>query len=288
MKRLLIGILGLLIPGLALAAGPDFIKNTTPSSLGVTNKYASPASVTDLGEVFVTSGVGATNLGKSEDAAAASGDTGVACLGVRNDSIAAQTSANGDYGAIAILSSGAVVGSIQSIWTGSSFQLAAIPEDAAASSGDVIYPIGAVREDALTVNTNASGDYTTLKTDAAGRLITAPAVAAETFQSCGTATAVTSDVAIKASVASNRIYVTSITCKNTSTTVGPTLDFKDGSTIIAVGGIPATSATGLLTGEYHQTFPTPLRGTSATALNFATNTATTSVTCCAHGYISVN
>jgi hypothetical protein len=125
--------------------------------------------------------------------------------------------------------------------------------------------------------------------DIFGRTVVAPYQIPElTRQACGTATGVTSDVAMLPAVAGNRNYVTSITCKNTSTTVGPTLDFKDGTTIIAVGGIPATSATGTLTGSFTHTFTVPLRGTVNTAVNFATNTATTSVVCCANGYISAN
>lgn len=51
----------------------------------------------------VVPGVGATNLGKAEDAAHASGDTGVQMLAVRNDGGAtALTSANGDYSPVAV------------------------------------------------------------------------------------------------------------------------------------------------------------------------------------------
>lgn len=50
-----------------------------------------------------TGGTGATSLGKAEDAAHASGDTGVAVWGVRVPTTpAAQTSAAGDYGSIAV------------------------------------------------------------------------------------------------------------------------------------------------------------------------------------------
>lgn len=45
-----------------------------------------------------TGGVAATSLGKAEDAVHASGDTGVAMWGVRNDAAAVGTSASGDYG----------------------------------------------------------------------------------------------------------------------------------------------------------------------------------------------
>lgn len=64
----------------------------------------------DIGDVDVTSvipGTGATNLGKAEDAAHASGDTGVMFLGVRNDSNAtAFGSADGDYVPIAVDNNG--------------------------------------------------------------------------------------------------------------------------------------------------------------------------------------
>lgn len=162
-------------------------------------------------------------------------------------------------------------------------------EDAVASTGDSGVPIFGELQSALSVDA-ASGDYGRLKLGLDGRLITAPAPAGETFQSCGTATAVTSDVAIKASVASNRIYVTSIQCKNTSSTTGSNMDFKDGSTIIAVGSIGefTIAAAGNAANYFALTFPVPLRGTSATAFNFATNTEVSSVTCCAQGYISVN
>lgn len=55
----------------------------------------------------IVPGTGATNLGKAEDAAASSGDTGVPVFGVRNDALtAAQTSSTGDYGSPSIDTSG--------------------------------------------------------------------------------------------------------------------------------------------------------------------------------------
>lgn len=159
-------------------------------------------------------------------------------------------------------------------------------EDLAASSGDAIVAAGFVSQDPLTLDQGTTGDYVVPKTDRMGRSLITFAPAGESFQSCGTATATTSDVAIKASVASNRIYVTAIVCKNTSATVASSLDFKDGSTVMAVGGISQMAAGAA--GSFSATFPVPLRGTSATALNFATNVSTSSVTCCASGYVSVN
>jgi hypothetical protein len=54
----------------------------------------------DIGDVDITSvvpGVAATSLGKAEDAAHSSGDTGVMALAVRTDTPAAASGASGDY-----------------------------------------------------------------------------------------------------------------------------------------------------------------------------------------------
>lgn len=56
----------------------------------------------------VVPGVAATNLGKAEDAVAASGDTGIAVWGVRRDTPASNVSAAGDYAEIGISGNGAV------------------------------------------------------------------------------------------------------------------------------------------------------------------------------------
>lgn len=56
-------------------------------------------------------GTGATNLGKAEDAAAASGDTGVAIWGVRRDAPVISASASGDYNEIALTKYGAQLSS---------------------------------------------------------------------------------------------------------------------------------------------------------------------------------
>ena len=56
----------------------------------------------------VVPGVAATNLGKAEDAVAASGDTGIAVWGVRRDTPASNVSAAGDYAEIGVSGTGAV------------------------------------------------------------------------------------------------------------------------------------------------------------------------------------
>lgn len=62
----------------------DRVRGDTTSGLWVQTKAQVP-------------GVGATNLGKAEDAVAGDGDTGVAILGVRQDTPASSVSASGDY-----------------------------------------------------------------------------------------------------------------------------------------------------------------------------------------------
>lgn len=57
----------------------------------------------------ITPGTGATDLGKAEDAAHTTGDTGVMALGVRNDGGAA-SAANGDYIPIPVSEFSSVVG----------------------------------------------------------------------------------------------------------------------------------------------------------------------------------
>lgn len=63
----------------------------------------------DIGDVDVTSvipGTGATNLGKAEDAAHSSGDTGVMALAVRQDADASFAGTSGDYAPLQLDSSG--------------------------------------------------------------------------------------------------------------------------------------------------------------------------------------
>lgn len=56
----------------------------------------------------VTPGVAATNLGKAEDAVAASGDTGIAVWAVRRDTPTSNVNAAGDYAEIGVSGNGAV------------------------------------------------------------------------------------------------------------------------------------------------------------------------------------
>lgn len=70
-----------------------------PAGTNAIGKLAANTGV-DIGDVDVTSiipGVGATNLGKAEDAAHTTGDTGVFILGIRDDTLSVFSGTEGDY-----------------------------------------------------------------------------------------------------------------------------------------------------------------------------------------------
>lgn len=192
--------------------------------------------------------------------------------------------ANGDYAALALGGAGQSLSSIVYDSAGlSATTQATIAEDVALATGSAGLKVFGQLQDPLSVDA-ATGDAGFHKLDLAGRTITTLAPAGETWQACsGTATG-TADTAIKAAVASNRIYVTQITCGNNSA-VPSVFAIKDGSTVIGNGGIGTLAATG---GGFTANYLVPLRGSVNTALNFAMTTTATSTTCCASGYISVN
>ncbi len=241
------------------------------------------------GTVAVSSvipGTGATNLGKAEDVAHQTGDTGVAAWTVQQDASAPiiWTGAQGRYAPISTNATGAVfVAQDQRLQTSDKFGILKL-EDAASADGEAGPAVLYVARDPLIASTvSATNDHINPVTDLAGRTIVTYAPYGETWQSCSSAATDTTNTAIKALVASNRIYVTQISCSNTST-VPSQINIKDGTTVIGVGSIGAQS-TG---GAWGSIYTVPLRGTVGTALNFNMVTTATSTTCCGVGYISVN
>ena len=104
-------------------------------------------------------GTAATNLGKAEDAAHTSADTGVAILGVRNDTIAALAGTDGDYAPIQVDANGylAVSSAVEAA------------EDAASSGAETGVYVLAVKDDAL-ADVSADGDFSSLTVGAEGAL----------------------------------------------------------------------------------------------------------------------
>ncbi len=96
----------------------------------------------------------------------------------------------------------------------------------------------------------------------------------------GGITTTTTDVAIKAAAAAGvRNYVTSIDVRNAHATVATELVIKDGATVIWRQLLPAA-----MPAPVEITFPTPLRGTAATAMNVACVTTGAQVYLNAQGY----
>lgn len=95
---------------LATVTAVTAITNALPAGTNAIGKLAANSGV-DIGDIDVTSvipGTGATNLGKAEDAAHTSGDTGVMPLAVRRDADTALVSADGDYAPLQVNAAGSL------------------------------------------------------------------------------------------------------------------------------------------------------------------------------------
>lgn len=230
---------------------------------------------------------GATNFLKLEDVAAASGDAGSAVLAYYSQSPQTALAADGDYGWLKANLGGSLFVDVNVNGQVNNANGLLKQEDVATAAGDALVGVAArVKGD---FNASAGdGDYGHFNVDLDGRLATNPwgADTSDTGSSCGTATASTADVAIKAGVASNRIYVGSITCSSSDADNATNINFKDGSTVMAVGGVSQMATAS--DGSFVATFSPPLRGTVNTAFNFNTAVSTSSVICCANWFISAN
>lgn len=265
--------------------------------LGYANPGATPIAsgvgkstfiATDLsGRVLVDPGTSSTSLGKAEDSAHTSGDSGVMCFGVRNTAASALVNTDGDYTPFALSQFGVLYTSIDAALLGSLNNTILKQEDAADATGYAgVMPLSVYRAIAAS-SSSADGDYVTFNSDLDGRLYVNAFGAApgQTWQACSSAATDTSNVEIKAAVASNRIYVTSISCDNTAA-VASSIVFKDGTTQIYRGAVSSSTLAGVA--SFQTQLPVPLRGTVNTAFNFAMATTATSTTCCAAGFISPN
>jgi len=225
----------------------------------------------------------AKGLLKLEDAAAASGDALVAIAG-RVNSSGSSIAADGDYTTPSLDALGQNFTAYNHSFQPVAAQAFTKAEDAVHGSGDAgVAALGVIRSALSAVA--AVGDYSNIQLDEVGRLITTLAPAGESWQACTGAITNTTQTDIKAAVASNRIYVTSIGCNNTAA-VASTLVFGDGASAIWQGAIGNSTLNGVA--GYTTTFPVPLRGTVNTAFTVTLGTTATNTRCCASGYISVN
>lgn len=154
-------------------------------------------------------------------------------------------------------------------------------EDAPAVSGDVGIALFGVRAPAVpAAQTSAAGDYGSTQIDAEGKqTINLNSVPDLTWQYSADNIVATPVVGRVAAAAGVRNYVSDITLSNSSATA-VTVSILDGATVIFKVLVPAGS-------NFDKTFTTPLRGTAATAVNVQASVATTTLTVCLAGYVSL-
>lgn len=268
------------------------VANPSRASLAADGDYI-PFATTVHGALMVSlDATAVTSAGNQpvrlEDAAFATSDATMVMGAVNARSFAAYNSTNGDVTPISVGDKGVVLTMpmYDSSMAGGSSSL--MLEGASVVDQDALFRIGAAVKTSFGAGTS-NGTYGVFNADLDGRLAVNASGSApnEYFSSCGTATATTSDVSMKGAAGVGvRNYISTITCKNTSATVATSLDFKDGSTAMAAGGISQMATTS--PGSFVANFNPPIRGTANTAFNFATNISVSSVTCCAQGFTSSN
>ena len=182
----------------------------------------------NIGNVDVLSvipGVGATNLGKAEDAEHIDGDVGVMALAVRKDTPSSY-GANGDYSPLQLTSTGTL--RVNATETGASQALNIAGQPRSASQFGTVPLV--VRNDVLAISHagHIDGDYTFFQVDAKGALYTTHGI---TGGADGITTDDTSGTVLGGDVACKKIDIQALT---------------DNTGLIAVGftGVDATEATG--------------------------------------------
>lgn len=155
-------------------------------------------------------------------------------------------------------------------------------EDQAHTTADPLIPTGFIREDALTVNTNASGDYSPPKIDSVGRVMVGQAPQGSMVVGCNTAVTTATTGTMIAAVASNFTFITSWNCTNTGAAATRVILEDGDGTDLANVLLAAT------TGFAAVTFPSPVRTNAVNkAIQINVITTSSSTICCASGYTGV-
>lgn len=282
MKKLL--ALLLLVPSLALADAPAYKRNQgLAADINTQDLEPGSAAVDSAGRVYMAAEAGGDAPLKAEDTAHSSGAYGMMCLGVANADLGSNFAASGDYTPIATTIAGAVytVNKYDSGTTNAQQLLK--PEDTAAGDAHAgILPFS-VREDALTVNTTTSGDYTYTKADKFGRQLVMPAPDGVWFK-CNSAADIvdTTSTAVCAADGDEIYNIQTITCSNTDATVETRVDILDGATVVwqmTLGAADSSDQTETIT------FPTPLKmAATNTAINAQPATTSAQIRCSIAGF----
>lgn len=152
-----------------------------------------------------------------------------------------------------------------------------VAEDTASTGNPVI--VGGVVRTALPAATVVAGDAVRSTFSTSGQLVQKPFAPGDLdFQANLTVTTNTQTAIRAAQAAGIRQYVTQITYQNTNATA-TTLTIQDASTTLITFSCPASMAN-----PVQLTFPTPLRGTAATALNYTAGTTGANVLLNVTGY----
>lgn len=143
------------------------VANNGTGVVGLNTGTNSIGKISDI-TTSVVPGTGATNLGKAEDAAHSSGDTGMFSLGVRNDTLADTTNTTGDYSQLSTDIKGRVMtaGAPRSLKGTAQVQLSATTSEttiiaATASTFHDVYGL-------ILANTGASTTKVSIRDDTAG------------------------------------------------------------------------------------------------------------------------
>lgn len=149
------------------------IDTALPAGTAAIGKLAANSGV-DIGDVDVTSvtpGTTATDLGKAEDAAHTTGDTGVFILAVRSDAAASTGGTDGDYVALTTDATGRIWAHVSALEPGTAATSLGKAEDAAHSSGDVgVMALGVRNDTHTTALAGTDADYTPLGVDSTGKI----------------------------------------------------------------------------------------------------------------------
>lgn len=225
------------------------VANEAFSVLGGTDGDYTPIATTRGGAVitFMTRsshpGTDANTILKGEDNPAGSGDAGVFALSVRNTGMTTLAAAL-DYQAIGSGTYGNVMSSEVYDSNIALTSSVAVAEDVAIGDATALSKIGAQREDTTTTNTNASGDATYLKTDAAGRLLTTDATKGDTSWGFGSVTTASSFTQlIAAPGAGKSLILRDVICANESNAAAEiSIGFNSGSEFFRIYASAATTS----------------------------------------------
>lgn len=264
------------------------IRNEGAATLTDSNLDYSPIAVNREGAIYVSTST-ALNDGTNgklavvdEDTAFAASDALTKMGAVNNRAASTYNTTQGDVTPLSVNDYGSIFVDLSGVNLLNPENTPVRLEDAAFGSANGVMVSGGQSLSAIAQSVGTSGDVAPIAMDLGNRTVVTNAPAGETWYSCSSVISTTARTAIKAAVASNRIYVTDITCINNATTPSY-FTIEDGTTAMSVGFFGSNAAAGAY---WEHTFNTPLRGTSNTALNVSVAQTGTSSICCAAGYIS--